>query len=1402
MFKTCYRQGPIAVLFFALLILAGPAFAQNNTQSSTCPGDFNGDGKINFQDYLLFVDVYDTSSGDANYNALMDLDGNGKIEFPDYLLFLDVYDTVCEATDRAVLATLYEATDGDNWKDNTNWLSDKPLREWFGVIADINGRVIFLNLSANQLSGSIPPELGNLSNLTFLDLYENQLSGAIPSELGNLSNLTFLNLGANQLSGAIPSELGNLSKLESLSLHANQVSGTIPAELGDLSNLKWLDLSQNQLSGTIPSELGDLTNLEGLGLSANQLSGAIPAELGNLSNLTHLDLGTNQLSGAIPSELSNLSNLTRLDLSANQLSGSIPPELGDLSNLTRLSLRGNQLSGCVPEGMRNVDTDNSFALGLPFCGEKDETTDRAALVALYNATDGDNWKHNTNWLSDRPLGEWFGVAARGGRVRSLNFQYNDLSGTIPPELGDLSELETLIILSTRDNDNRLKGPIPSELGNLSNLEYLNLQGNGLSGAIPPELGKLSNLTWLYLGGNNLSGAIPPELGNLSKLTDLSLSFNQLSGCVPEGLRNVVRNDIDNLGLPFCDPVRDRAINEAALVALYNATDGDNWKDNTNWLSDKPLREWHGVRTNDNEWVTSLELSGNGLSDSIPPELGNLAYLTGLNLSGNQLSGAIPVELGNLSNLTELNLSGNQLSGTIPAELGNLSNLKLLGLSQNQLSGAIPVELGNLAYLTGLELASNQLSGAIPAELGNLSNLTGLNLSGNQLSGTIPSELGKLSNLTGLNLSGNQLSGTIPSELGKLSNLTGLELRGNQLSGCVPEGMRNVDTDNSFALGLPFCEKDETTDRAVLWAVYEAMDGDKWPNKSHWLSDEPLSRWAGVYTDNNGRVIRLFLGNIPFSGSIPPELGKLSELQVLRIGNRLTGSIPPELGKLTNLAYLELHHNQLTGPIPPELGKLTNLKWLVLDKNQLSGSIPPELGNLTNLEWLILGNNQLSGSIPPELGKLSNLTWLDLHFNQLSGTLPSELGDLSRLEYMWLIYNQLNGSIPSTLGNLWSLKLLDLSANQLSGSVPSELGNMPRLEYLWLGLNNLTDIPVMGGLHSLKSIDIRGNAISRSSIDASFSAIRRDAVTLYDHPISESDYDIELVFLNERNPNRPRPIFNEFQKQQVQYATDRWMSIIREDRPDYTLPRHTRMDCGDLTAAPRIEEHIDDLRIYMNIQLLNVVEFYIAGVKEEFKPAALAGPLVVRVDDAGIVQPIVGCIQFDRGWVDKPSTTYIDINRFPLDPIPLDPMPLIAITLHEMAHVLGIGTQWSKFIQRPSSDLHFNGPLAIAAFDAAGGQNYTGAKIPIEPDGAHWRAPILSGEIMGGGRDRQVSAITIQALADLGYVVDVSQADPYTLPMARAGKITAFPYDWMCGGQMQGPVYMVDQQGRVIRTLSH
>ena len=107
-------------------------------------------------------------------------------------------------TDRAALAALYNATNGSSWLVDTNWLSNGPLGEWHGVSTDADGRVAGLDLRDNELSGSIPSELGNLANLEGLGLHDNELSGPIPSELGDLDNLYWLWLDGNQLSGSIP----------------------------------------------------------------------------------------------------------------------------------------------------------------------------------------------------------------------------------------------------------------------------------------------------------------------------------------------------------------------------------------------------------------------------------------------------------------------------------------------------------------------------------------------------------------------------------------------------------------------------------------------------------------------------------------------------------------------------------------------------------------------------------------------------------------------------------------------------------------------------------------------------------------------------------------------------------------------------------------------------------------------------------------------------------------------------------------------------------------------------------------------------------------------------------------------------------------------------------------------
>ena len=193
--------------------------------------------------------------------------------------------------DRAVLVEFYEATTDEysspSWIDSSNWNTEAPLGEWFGVTTNANGRVTGLVLSVNGLSRALPSILGNLSSLETLNLHGNYLSGPIPSTLVNLPNLETLDLSHNgqYLSGPIPSYLGNLSSLKTLDLSENALSGRIPTELGNLSNLVGLDLLYNELSGSIPSTLGNLSNLKFLNLAYNNLSGMLPTTLANLINL-------------------------------------------------------------------------------------------------------------------------------------------------------------------------------------------------------------------------------------------------------------------------------------------------------------------------------------------------------------------------------------------------------------------------------------------------------------------------------------------------------------------------------------------------------------------------------------------------------------------------------------------------------------------------------------------------------------------------------------------------------------------------------------------------------------------------------------------------------------------------------------------------------------------------------------------------------------------------------------------------------------------------------------------------------------------------------------------------------------------------------------------------------------
>ena len=319
------------------------------------------------------------------------------------------------------------------------------------------------------------------------------------------------------------------------------------------------------------------------------------------------------------------------------------------------------------------------------------TSDRDILMALYEATGGENWTNHENWGSDLPLSEWYGVTTemiepqtKAGeaveRVVELNLGENNLTGELPAALGGLTELKYLNFF----HNSNLTGNIPAELGNLSKLKGLELQVNSWTGVLPEELGNLKELTYLCISSDYFDEQpFPDWLCTLTQLGNVRLSCN-FTGNLPAAIGN--------------------------LTSL-----------------------WY------------LDLRSNQLSGELPAELFNLTNLEYLWLFSNQFTGEIPDEIGNLTQLRQLLLSGNQFTGEIPSTLGQLVELTRLDLNDNQLTGIIPPELGNLTQLQFLNLSGNQLTGSIPPELGNLTQLEDLDLYGNQFTGSVPEELTQLPN---------------------------------------------------------------------------------------------------------------------------------------------------------------------------------------------------------------------------------------------------------------------------------------------------------------------------------------------------------------------------------------------------------------------------------------------------------------------------------------------------------------------------------------------------------------------------------------------------------------------------------------------------------------------------------
>ena len=320
----------------------------------------------------------------------------------------------------AALHALYNATDGANWINSGNWLSDAPLSDWHGIKTDDDGRITEIYLIGNNLSGEIPAALGELGHLEGLYLARNDLSGSIPAELGNLSSLRTLMLFDNDLTGTIPYQLGNLGSLEEIHLGRNQLSGRIPTQLGNLENLRRLHLTVNDLSGSIPASLGNLTNLQQLSIAANDLTDSIPAEIADLTELTHIYLWGNDLfASSFIGNLDNLTNLQWLDIGGNQLDGAdVLPKISSLTKLTGLGLHD---SGLTDDDLQDYMADLR-ALDLEFLNiSSNDLSDPQTLIGLSRITTIQRLAINDNEFS----GELPSTMTRLTLMRLFYFHDND-----------------------------------------------------------------------------------------------------------------------------------------------------------------------------------------------------------------------------------------------------------------------------------------------------------------------------------------------------------------------------------------------------------------------------------------------------------------------------------------------------------------------------------------------------------------------------------------------------------------------------------------------------------------------------------------------------------------------------------------------------------------------------------------------------------------------------------------------------------------------------------------------------------------------------------------------------------------------------------------------------------------
>jgi len=869
------------------------------------------------------------------------------------------------------------------------WNKSTAFCNWSGVTCDIEGHVIGLDLSDEDIHGGFndSSSLFSLQHLQKLNLADNYFNSSIPSGFNKLEKLTYLNLSYASFVGQIPVEISQLKRLVTLDLSSPSsylLGQGLKLENPNLKNLvlNLTSIRQLNLDGVIITSQGHewsnallpLRGLEELTMSNCNLTGPLDSSLSRLENLSIIILDGNNFSSPVPETFSNLRNLTTLSLAACGLTDTFPHKIFQMGTLSFIDLTLNKnLNGSFPEFPLNVSI-HTFRVGnTNFSGSIPHT-----ISNMRNLSELDL----SNSKLNGPLPNLFSNLTK---LRYIDLSFNSLTGPMP----SFCKAKSLTHLDL--SKNQLSGPIPSSLFTLALLqkiqlssnqfskfeEFINvsssvintldLSRNNLAGSVPTSIFLLRSLSVLDLSSNRLNGSLHlDKLLELRNLSALNLSYNNISINGDANVHHTFFPNITRLELATCNlkTFPNFLMNQSKLFQL-----------------DLSANQIQGVVPN---WIWTLTLEQLNISHNFLTEmegpLENLAstYLYWVDLHNNQLQGPIPFFS---KHAAYLDYSRNKFSSTIPQDIGNyLSSTYFLSLSQNNLQGSIPDSLCDALQLLVLDISYNNISGTIsPCLMTMTSTLEALNLRKNNLTGPIPDMFPTSCGISTLNFHGNLLHGPIPKSLFHCSSLKVLDIGSNQIFGGFPCFLKNIPSLSVLVLRNNILHGSIECSHSLEnkpWKMIQIVD-IAFNNFNGKLPEKYFTAWERMMHEENDNVsdfVHTGDSLLSYYQDSATVSNKGRQMELVKI--------------LTIFTTIDFSSNHFEGPIPEVLMDFKAIYALNFSNNALSGEIPSTIGNLKQLESLDLSNNSLVGEIPVQLASMSFLSYLNLSFNHFVGMIPT------------------------------------------------------------------------------------------------------------------------------------------------------------------------------------------------------------------------------------------------------------------------------------------------------------------------------------------------------------------------------------------------------------------------------